>query len=110
MCPSPWPRVLGPSTAVPLTRSPPCAPSVIAMACGCTSTAPTEPQLFSARSINRRSHPSPAPIALPWTPHKWLYIPVEAGLVLIRDGQAMRDTFSLVPPYLRNDGQTDEIF
>jgi len=43
-------------------------------------------------------------------PHKWLYIPVEAGLVLIRDGQAMRDTFSLVPPYLRNDGQTDEIF
>jgi aromatic-L-amino-acid decarboxylase len=43
-------------------------------------------------------------------PHKWLYIPVEAGLVLIRDGQAMRDTFSLVPPYLRNDGTTDEIF
>jgi aromatic-L-amino-acid/L-tryptophan decarboxylase len=43
-------------------------------------------------------------------PHKWLYVPVEAGLVLVRDGQAMRDTFSLVPPYLRNDGQTDEIF
>ena len=43
-------------------------------------------------------------------PHKWLYVPVEAGLVLIRDGQAMRDTFSLVPPYLRNDGQTSEIF
>ncbi|MGH8060350.1 MAG: pyridoxal phosphate-dependent decarboxylase family protein, partial [Candidatus Entotheonellia bacterium] len=36
--------------------------------------------------------------------------PVEAGLVLIRDGQAMRDAFSLVPPYLRNDGQTSEIF
>jgi len=43
-------------------------------------------------------------------PHKWLYVPVEAGLVLIRDGQAMRDAFSLVPPYLRNDGQTNEIF
>lgn len=43
-------------------------------------------------------------------PHKWLYVPVEAGLVLVRDGQAMRDTFSLVPPYLRNDGQTSEIF
>jgi aromatic-L-amino-acid/L-tryptophan decarboxylase len=43
-------------------------------------------------------------------PHKWLYVSVEAGLVLIRDGQAMRDTFSLVPPYLRNDGQTSEIF
>lgn len=37
-------------------------------------------------------------------PHKWLYIPVEAGLVLVRDGQAMRDTFSLVPPYIRTDG------
>jgi glutamate/tyrosine decarboxylase-like PLP-dependent enzyme len=38
-------------------------------------------------------------------PHKWLYVPVEAGLVLVRDGgQAMRDTFSLVPPYLRTDG------
>lgn len=43
-------------------------------------------------------------------PHKWLYVPVEAGLVLVRDGPAMRDTFSLVPPYLRNDGQTSEIF
>src|SRR5690348_17135296 len=37
-------------------------------------------------------------------PHKWMYVPVEAGLVLIKDAQAMRDTFSLVPPYLRTDG------
>lgn len=37
-------------------------------------------------------------------PHKWLYVPVDAGLVLVRDGQAMRDAFSLVPPYLRTDG------
>jgi aromatic-L-amino-acid/L-tryptophan decarboxylase len=55
-----------------------------------------------------------APIALAdsvaMDPHKWLYIPVEAGLVLIRDGRAMRDTFSLVPPYLRNDGKTSDIF
>jgi glutamate/tyrosine decarboxylase-like PLP-dependent enzyme len=43
-------------------------------------------------------------------PHKWLYIPVEAGLVLIHDSQAMRDTFSLVPPYLRNEGKSDEVF
>lgn len=34
-------------------------------------------------------------------PHKWMYVPVEAGLVLVRDGEAMRGTFSLVPPYLR---------
>lgn len=37
-------------------------------------------------------------------PHKWLYVPVEAGVVLVRDGAAMRDAFSLVPPYLRTDG------
>lgn len=36
-------------------------------------------------------------------PHKWLYVPVDAGLVLIRDGSAARDAFSLVPPYLRTD-------
>ena len=37
-------------------------------------------------------------------PHKWLSIPCEAGLVLVRDGQALRDTFSLVPEYLRVEG------
>ena len=37
-------------------------------------------------------------------PHKWMYVPVEAGVVLVRDAKAMRDTFSLVPPYLRIDG------
>jgi glutamate/tyrosine decarboxylase-like PLP-dependent enzyme len=38
-------------------------------------------------------------------PHKWLYVPVEAGLVLVRDAQQMRSTFSLVPPYLQTDGK-----
>lgn len=37
-------------------------------------------------------------------PHKWLYVPVDAGLVLVKDASAMRDAFSLVPPYLRTDG------
>ena len=36
-------------------------------------------------------------------PHKWLYVPVDAGLVLVKDALAMRDAFSLVPPYLRTD-------
>ena len=35
-------------------------------------------------------------------PHKWLFVPVEAGLVFVRDGDQMRSTFSLVPPYLRS--------
>jgi glutamate/tyrosine decarboxylase-like PLP-dependent enzyme len=36
-------------------------------------------------------------------PHKWLYVPVECGCALVRDARAMRDAFSLVPPYLRDD-------
>lgn len=36
-------------------------------------------------------------------PHKWLYMPTECGCALVRDAQAMRDTFSLVPPYLRDE-------
>jgi glutamate/tyrosine decarboxylase-like PLP-dependent enzyme len=36
-------------------------------------------------------------------PHKWLYMPVECGCAIVRDAQAMRDTFSLVPPYIRDD-------
>ena len=36
-------------------------------------------------------------------PHKWLSVPVECGCVLIRDGAMMRDTFSLVPEYLRTE-------
>lgn len=36
-------------------------------------------------------------------PHKWLYVPLEAGLILVRDGAEMRAAFSTVPPYLRTD-------
>jgi glutamate/tyrosine decarboxylase-like PLP-dependent enzyme len=39
-------------------------------------------------------------------PHKWMYVPVEAGLSLVRDGAAMRDAFSLVPPYIRTEGNS----
>jgi glutamate/tyrosine decarboxylase-like PLP-dependent enzyme len=37
-------------------------------------------------------------------PHKWLSVPVECGCVLVRDAALLRDTFSLVPPYLRSSG------
>jgi glutamate/tyrosine decarboxylase-like PLP-dependent enzyme len=37
-------------------------------------------------------------------PHKWLYAPVDAGLLLLREPAAARDAFSLVPDYLRTDG------
>ncbi len=36
-------------------------------------------------------------------PHKWLYVPVDAGMLLLADPSAAREAFSLVPPYLRTD-------
>ena len=42
-------------------------------------------------------------------PHKWMYVPVDAGIVLVRDAAAMRNTFSLVPPYLRTDGNAEGV-
>jgi glutamate/tyrosine decarboxylase-like PLP-dependent enzyme len=42
-------------------------------------------------------------------PHKWLCVPVEAGVVLIRDAELQRAAFSLVPPYLRTDGSLDGV-
>ncbi|MBL8850555.1 MAG: aminotransferase class V-fold PLP-dependent enzyme [Planctomycetaceae bacterium] len=38
--------------------------------------------------------------------HKWMSVPVEAGLALVKDGAAMRDAFSLVPPYIRTEGNS----
>jgi aromatic-L-amino-acid/L-tryptophan decarboxylase len=32
-------------------------------------------------------------------PHKWLYAPLEAGCVLVRDADTLRDAFSYHPPY-----------
>ena len=36
-------------------------------------------------------------------PHKWLGVPVDAGCVLVRRGDDLRDAFTLIPPYLRQD-------
>jgi glutamate/tyrosine decarboxylase-like PLP-dependent enzyme len=40
-------------------------------------------------------------------PHKWLSVPVECGCVLVRDKQILRETFSLIPAYLRMEGEKD---
>ena len=36
-------------------------------------------------------------------PHKWLGVPVDAGCALVRQGDDLRNVFSLIPPYLRQD-------
>src|SRR5262249_8581783 len=40
-------------------------------------------------------------------PHKWLGVPVDCGCALLRDPDAARDTFSVVPAYLRDPGADD---
>lgn len=42
-------------------------------------------------------------------PHKWLYVPIEAGLVLVREGRRLREAFSLVPPYLRTEDDAEGV-
>jgi aromatic-L-amino-acid decarboxylase len=36
-------------------------------------------------------------------PHKWLGVPVDSGSALVRRGEDLRDAFTLIPPYLRQD-------
>jgi aromatic-L-amino-acid/L-tryptophan decarboxylase len=36
-------------------------------------------------------------------PHKWLGVPVDAGCALVRSGDDLREAFSLIPPYLRQE-------
>jgi len=40
-------------------------------------------------------------------PHKWLFVPIEAGAVLVRNPQTLRDAFSLVPPYIQTTTTAD---
>jgi aromatic-L-amino-acid/L-tryptophan decarboxylase len=40
-------------------------------------------------------------------PHKWLYAPLEAGCVLVRDRERLRGAFTYRPPYYRFDEGED---
>jgi glutamate/tyrosine decarboxylase-like PLP-dependent enzyme len=41
-------------------------------------------------------------------PHKWLYAPLEAGCVLVREPQRLSEAFAYTPTYYRFDTQGDE--
>jgi aromatic-L-amino-acid decarboxylase len=43
-------------------------------------------------------------------PHKWLYAPFEAGCALVKNWELLRDTFSLVPDYLRREADKAGLF
>jgi aromatic-L-amino-acid decarboxylase len=36
-------------------------------------------------------------------PHKWMYVPIDSGVLLLADPELARGAFSLVPPYLRTE-------
>jgi aromatic-L-amino-acid decarboxylase len=36
-------------------------------------------------------------------PHKWLSVPIDAGCALVRRAEDLREAFSTIPPYLRQD-------
>jgi glutamate/tyrosine decarboxylase-like PLP-dependent enzyme len=63
------------------------------------------PAVLTARYKNALSALKDAD-SLALDPHKWMYVPVEAGLSLVRHAAAMRDAFSLVPPYIRTEGNS----
>jgi glutamate/tyrosine decarboxylase-like PLP-dependent enzyme len=107
-------------------------PVVVAASCGTASTGAIDP-LAEIRDVCRRhglwfhvdaAYGGPAVLtksyrdmiaplrdadSLALDPHKWLYVPVEAGLSLVRDGALMRDAFSLIPPYIRTDRSSGEV-
>lgn len=41
--------------------------------------------------------------------HKWMYTPLEAGLTLVRDQQALLDAFSFDPPYYHHRNKIDVV-
>jgi aromatic-L-amino-acid/L-tryptophan decarboxylase len=41
-------------------------------------------------------------------PHKWLYVPFEAGCALVRDPEALLNAFSYRPAYYNFDGKADD--
>jgi aromatic-L-amino-acid/L-tryptophan decarboxylase len=42
-------------------------------------------------------------------PHKWLYAPLEAGCVLVRDAEALHDAFHFKPPYYHFPGDPEDM-
>lgn len=45
--------------------------------------------------------------SLSFDPHKWWFQPIEAACVLVRDASLLRDTFSILPAYLRDTRGAD---
>ena len=43
-------------------------------------------------------------------PHKWLFQPIECGVILVRDRAHLRETFHVLPEYLKDiEGESEEV-
>ena len=47
--------------------------------------------------------------SLAMDPHKWLYAPLEAGCVLVRDAEALHNAFHFTPPYYHFPGDPEDL-
>ena len=46
--------------------------------------------------------------SLSFDPHKWLGVPHDCGVVLVREGERLRRAFSITAPYLRGSLETQD--
>ena len=83
------------------TRSPPSPTSPSARACGCTSTRRMPGRWPCCPIVEPRSTGWERADSIVINPHKWLFTPLDASLLLTRRMPVLRDAFSLVPEYLR---------
>jgi len=70
---------------------------------------------MAVRPSSRSSTParcarSPEADRSPLDRHKWLFVPVEAALVLVRDAEGCDRRSALVPPYIRQSGSAGEVY
>ena len=72
---------------------------------GCMWTAPmAQPRYLAARARRLLAGLELARLTL-LDPHKWLFQPFEIGCVLVRDLEHLRDTFRILPEYLKDTHQ-----
>ena len=83
------------------TRSPPSPTSPRARGSGSTSTPPTPGAVALLPGLRAPFAGWERADSIVVNPHKWLFTPLDASLLLSRRLDVVRDAFSLVPEYLR---------
>ena len=98
------------SARAPSIRSRRSPPSAANTSCGFTWTAPTARWRRRRRERRRACARLSEADSVAVDPHKWLYAPLEAGCVLVRDAEKLRNAFSYHPAYYHFDDQVVNYF